>query len=63
MIVYEEDSNAEMQRRADRLDGILTGMCSPEEYRDLLDSGILYRSYEGALGLMGLSTLRRRKPR
>lgn len=49
----------EQRRRAARLDGLFTGLCQPEEYEDLIEAGLLHRSYEGAAGFMGLSTLRR----
>jgi hypothetical protein len=48
----------EMRRRATRLSGILTGLCEPAEYKDLLEADLLVRRYEGATGFMGLSTLR-----
>lgn len=54
--------SAEYKREQARcLDGLLAGMCDSEEYEDLIEEGILYRSYEGVAGFMGLATLRMRE--
>ncbi len=52
----------DMEREADRLDGLYAGMCEPKEYEHLIEAGLLRRSYEGAGGFMGLAKLRRARP-
>jgi hypothetical protein len=43
---------------AKRLDGLFVGLCQPEEYEQLVERGVLIRTYEGAGGFMGLAKLR-----
>lgn len=48
----------DIQWHAHELDGLFAGQFEPKEYEHFIESGQLYKSYEGIGALLGLATLR-----
>ena len=47
----------ELLEEAERIAGLYTGVCDPDEYEHLIDAGILRKSWGGPGGFLGLSKL------
>lgn len=52
-------NRCQLEFEASRLDGLFEGLCKPEEYKHLIEAGLLRRTYDGASGFMGLAKLRK----
>jgi len=57
MPIVPANITEEMVQRAKDLDGIYTALCEQSEYIDLLEVGLLKRSYDHNGGFLGLSVL------
>lgn len=48
-----------LAEQVERVAGLYTGMCQPEEYEHLIAAGLLRKSFDGPGGFLGMSKLER----